>query len=254
MDVTQAAELIWTESQQGRYFPEPLRGKLTLDEALRAQLGVLERKKAAGEAQAGWKVGLTSARVRARYGSEERPFGHIMAHRVFDSGVEVPAGPILNCAVEPELCFLIGETLRGPDVTPEAVRAAVAGVSAGYELNEGRSGGVADFPLTVADNLSQWGIVIGETLKPIPADFDFAALRMEIRCNGESEASSVGADVIDDHYLSLSILANNLAKYGLALETGQRVITGSYSKHDAKPGETWRAEFAGIGAVEAKFV
>jgi 2-keto-4-pentenoate hydratase/2-oxopent-4-enoate/cis-2-oxohex-4-enoate hydratase len=59
--------------------------------------------------------------------------------------------------------------------------------------------------------------------------------------------------VIDDHYRSLTVLANTLGQYGVALEAGQRVITGSYSKHDVAPGESWRAEFAGIGAVELKF-
>ncbi len=218
------------------------------------QLGVLEKKQAAGERLAGWKVGLTSGRVRARYGTDARPFGHIIARRVFASGVEVPYGEIINCAVEPELCFLIGETVRGPEATPQAVRAAVAGVSAGFELNEPRNRGTTDFPLAVADNLSQWGIVHGGTLQPIPADFDFAALRVELRCNGETRATAVGAEVIDDHFLSLSILANTLAKYGQALEAGMRVITGSFAKEDVNRGETWQAEFAGIGTVEARFV
>ena len=43
----------------------------------------------------------------------------------------------------------------------------------------------------------------------------------------EIQASAVGRDVIDDHYRSLTVLANTLGQYGVALEAGQRVITGS---------------------------
>ena len=103
MNTAEAADLIWSETRQGRYFPEALHGQLSLQDALAVQLAVLERKKAEGQTQAGWKVGLTSDRVRKRLGSEERPFGHIMAHRVFEAGTAVPSGEIINCALEPEL-------------------------------------------------------------------------------------------------------------------------------------------------------
>lgn len=253
MDVEDAAQLIWAEAQQGRYFPEALRGQLSLDDGLRIQLNILERRKAEGQQHAGWKIGLTSARVRARFGTDDQPFGHIMEHRVLASGAQVACADILNCGVEPELCFTIGETLQGPGVTADQARGAVASVCAGFEINESRSDGVSDFTLTVADNMAQWGIVMGESLQPVPADFDFDGLVVEMRRGGEVQASSVGRDVIDDHYRSLTVLANTLGQYGVALEAGQRVITGSYTKHDAAPGETWRADFAGIGSVEVSF-
>ncbi|MCZ6472849.1 MAG: hypothetical protein O7A08_14840 [SAR324 cluster bacterium] len=253
MSIDEAVQLIWEEGRQGRYMPESLRGKLNFDEGLRVQLGVLERQKESGERLAGWKIGLTSERVRKRYGTDQQPFGHIMAHRVFDSGGEVPWGEIMNCGIEPELCWTIGETLRGPGITRDQARAAVAGVCAGFEINEGRSAGSDDFPLAIADNMSQWGIVCGEGLTPVPGDFDFDALAVEMRLGDEVKASAVGRDVIDDHFRSLSVLANKLGEYGRPLEAGQRVITGSFAKFDVTQGQTWRAEFAGIGEVRMSF-
>ncbi len=253
MNVEDGADLIWREARQGRYFPDALRDALSLDDGLRIQLNLLERKKAAGERHAGWKIGLTSARVRARYGTDQQPFGHIMAHRVLESGAAVPFDEIVNCGVEAELCFTMGDTLQGPGVTPAQARAAVAAVCAGFEINEGRSEGVSDFSLSVADNLSQWGIVTGASLQPVPADFDFEGLRMEMRRGDEVQGEAVGRDVIDDHYVSLATLANKLGEYGVALEAGQRVITGSYTQHKVGKGESWRAEFTGIGAVEMTF-
>ena len=40
----------------------------------------------------------------------------------------------------------------------------------------------------------------------------------EIRQGGEVQATAVGRDVIDDHYRSLTVLANTLGQYGVALE------------------------------------
>ena len=79
MDPQQAGALIYDEAQAGRWFPDALQGALTLEQALRAQLAVRDRKVAAGGRQGGWKIGLTSGRVRARFGTDARPFGHIMA-------------------------------------------------------------------------------------------------------------------------------------------------------------------------------
>ena len=252
MQPEQAADLIWSEAGEGRWFPPALQGQLTLEEALRAQLLVRDRKAASGP-QGGWKIGLTSERVRARYGIDARPFGHIMARDIYESGADIPLANFPHAAIEPELCFTMGETLTGPGITPERVRKAVSAASPGFELNQGRAQGVKDFPLTVADNLSQWGIVTAAGLSPLPADFDFTAMQVTLRRGDEEIARAVGADVIDDHFLSLSILANTLADYGEPLAAGMRVITGSYAKVDVSPGEHWQADFAGIGSISISF-
>lgn len=254
MDIERASELIWTEARAGRYFPEPLRGRLTLAEALAVQLRVRDRKRAAGAAQAGWKVGLTSGRVRRRYGTDARPFGHIMAPDVYASDATIALARFPHAAIEPELCFTIGTALRGPGVTPGQARAAVAGVCAAFELNQNRAQGIADFPLNVADNLSQWGLVVGETLSPVPAQLDFAAVSMTCLCDEAPVAEATGdPGHIDDHFLSLALLANLLADHGETLEAGMRVITGSFSKHDVGPGQAWRARFSNIGEVRVRF-
>lgn len=251
VDVEQAAELIWNEGAQGRWFPEALRGTLDFDAGHRVQLAVRARKLAAGRTQAGWKVGFTSERVRKKYGTDERPFGHLMTEDVYPSGAKVPIFP--HAALEPELCLTLGEPLGGADVTPQQARRAVSAVSAAFELNQGRSQGVSDVPLTVADNLSQWGIVVGATLEPVPEDLELGDMTVVLRGDGQSVVSVVGREVIDDHFLSLAMLAKTLAKHGLALESGMRVITGSFAKVDVAPGQRWEAEFAGIGEVAVTF-
>ena len=251
-DITAAADMIWGGIHTGNWFPEALQGKLELDAALRVQLDILGRKVAGGATQGGWKIGLTSERVRARYGTEARPFGHLMAGDMYATGAEVSLARFPHAAIEPELCLVIGQTLQGGGITPQQARAAVRGLCPGYELNQDRARGVKDFPLAVADNLSQWGIVTGEEV-PLDDAFDPAGLRVTLARDGEQVSEAIGRDVIDDHFLSLSILANTLAEYGLRLEAGMRVITGSFSKHEVAAGQSWEAEFHGIGKVRVSF-
>ena len=254
MNVKETADCIWEGYRRGEYFPPELVGRLSFDEALRVQLEILARRIAEGERLAGWKIGLTSAAVRAHFGTERQPFGHILESGVIRSPGEVALDDlVIGCGVEPELCVTMGSELRGPGVTADDARAAVASIAPGMEINQKRSGGVADFALTVADNLTQWAIVQGPS-SPVTDGFDSDSLQVAMSCNGEVQADVVGRDVIDDHFLSVATLANVLGEYGRHLEAGQRLITGSFSKHDVAPGDEWRAEFVGLGGCSVRFV
>lgn len=255
LNVEAAADLIWTSAKKGKYYPKPLHGVLGFDDALKVQLAVLERRVADGETQAGWKIGLTSPSVRAHFNTESQPFGYLMQSGVFESGAEIAIDSVkAECGLEPELCWIMATDLKGPGATPENARAAVSGVCPGMEINEKRSGGVKDFGLAVADNLTQWGVVAAAPVTPVPDDFDSDALEVSMRCNGDTAAKAIGKDVIDDHFVSLATLANVLARYGHKIESGQRIITGSFSKHDVNKGETWEAEFSGLGSCTIRFV
>ena len=217
------------------------------------QLDILERRLARGERLAGWKIGLTSATVRAHFRTDRQPFGHIVESGVIPSPGEVALDDIaVGCGVEPELCVTMGSDLHGPGVTAGDARAAVASMAPGMEINQKREGGVTDFELSVADNLTQWAILQGPP-SPVADEFDSDSLRVTMSCNGEVRADVVGRDVIDDHFVSVATLANILGEYGRHLEAGQRLITGSFSKHDVAPGEEWRAEFAGLGSCSVRF-
>ena len=253
MNVSEAADRIWEGYPRGEYFPSELVGQLSFDEALRIQLDILERRLTDSERLAGWKIGLTSATVRAHFGTERQPFGHILESGVIASPGEVALDDlVIGCGVEPELCVTMGSDLRGPGVTAGEAREAVASIAPGMEINQKRSGGVTDFELSVADNLTQWAIVQGPA-SPVTDDFDSDALRVAMSCNGEVRADVVGRDVIDDHFVSIATLANVLGEFGRHLEAGQRLITGSFSKHDVSRGDEWRTEFAGLGACSVRF-
>ena len=53
--------------------------------------------------------------------------------------------------------------------------------------------------------------------------------------------------------MSIGLLARALDEHGVALEPGQKIITGAVGRFPAVPGDTWRSEFSGVGTVEVQF-
>ena len=118
----------------GQHSPQALHGKLSLREAYEVQLGILENYKAGGEAQAGWKIGLTADAIRQIYSTTEPAFGFLLASNAYASGHRFSYSDIVNPAIESELCFTLGDTLRGPGVTREQALNAVSSVAASFEV------------------------------------------------------------------------------------------------------------------------
>ena len=225
-----------------------------LTEGLRRQLETLDARVAGGEVLAGWKVGLTSGRSRDAMGPGFRPFGYVLESRVLESGAFLPLEDFTKIGVENEVCFTIGETIRsdGTDVDRDMVLGALAGASPGFEINEPRLAGDASPTERLADNLSQWGIVAGPA-RPV-ADIDFDALEVTLSRDGEAVETVAAAGHIDDHFASIAALAMQLGRFGIALEPGQRVITGAFGRSAVSGPSRWRGDFGPIlGTVEVTF-
>lgn len=261
------ADLLWTSIGTGDWFPPQLDG-LTLDEALALQLKVLRRHQAAGAVLAGWKVGLTSARVRAGYGGiDVRPFGYLDAEHVLRGGPDDPAltvdlRAVAGAAIETELCFTVGERLTGADLGPDAVRAGLAGVAAGYELNQRNPGTLQpDLVLGATARMFNWGIVEGGGVElggTGAGTVDLAGTRVRMARTDAAGTTTIelderAGDHVDDHLVSIGLLARALDAHGMALEPGQKIITGAVGRFPATPGDTWRSDFSGVGTVEVRF-
>lgn len=235
---------------------------LSLDAALELQLRLLERLQGEGERLGGWKVGLTSGAALDRMGPGFRPFGFLLESRIFAAGDRIPggnAGPDRGAgpdSVEGEVCFRMGQALSGANVSADDVRHALSGegsaVAAGLELNARERYPGSDPALRIADNMTNWGIVVGEEISPPPADFDFDALEVRLEQDGVPVGSQLAHGHIDDHFLSLSRLVQQLARFGRGLEAGQRVITGAFSRTPIRGPTVVAAEFSGIGRVSVE--
>lgn len=224
--------------------------QLGLEEALAVQLRVLSRFEAEGEKQGGWKVGLTSGQARDRMGKDFRPFGYVLRSRIFSSGSTAPVAKIMNCSVEPELCLILGAPLRGDAVEAADAKAAVRAVAPAFEINERRVQPDKGQALLLADGLAQWGIVVGPEA---PVRDNLIETTVELYRDEQLVETKTPGATMDDPYLSLARVCRLLHKYGLGLEPGQPVITGSFCHHTvAGPGH-YRAVFSGIGAVAVQF-
>ncbi len=221
-----------------------------LEEALEVQLRVLDRFRAEGDTLGGWKVGLTSGNARDRMGKDFRPFGYVLQSRIFQSGTTVPVAKIVNCAVEPELCLIIGSPLRGAAVDVAEAKAAVRAVAPAFELNQRRVGPDGGQALLLADGLAQWGIVVGPEA---PVRDNLVETTVEFYCDEQLVETKTPGATMDDPYLSLSRLCRLLHKYGFGLEPGQPVITGAFCHHAVRRPGTYRTVFSGTGEVSVRF-
>ncbi len=207
--------------------PKPIdAGTLSVDEAQTAQVRLLERWQAQGETVVGWKLGLTSGRSRDAFGPGIRPFGFILGSRLHASGDHIQAARIGRGVVENEVCFRMGHTLDG-SATREIAVAAVDGVAPAFEVNQRRIPDGSEPAARVADNLSNWGLVVGDFLPKAP---ELDQLIVTLTHDG-TEVDSVSTEGhIDDHFESIARLARRLAQYGLALSKGDYVITGAFTR------------------------
>jgi len=222
------------------------------EDGLMLQLAVLDRFRREGRALGGWKAGLSTGRSRDALGEGFRPFGYVLADRVFLSGARANLRGIHDCRIEPELCVILAKPLQGADVTEEQAFDAIGAIAPAFELNEVRVGMTADPALFLADGLANWGIVVGAEI-PCPTTPGGFSTRVTLLRDGAVIAESAPDLAMDGPALALARMCRLMARFGLGLEAGQRVITGAYGQDRVTQPASYRADFAGIGSVSFAF-
>ena len=223
------------------------------DHGLRAQLERLGAQEVGG-----WKVGLTSGQARDSMGAGFRPFGYILRERIHTSGATLPlerfrSGNALRVGVENELCFRLRSTLGG-DASRADAMAAVDCAMPAFEINERRLGADASPAERLADDLNQWGIVVGAGKRLDWPRFDFEALEVALAKDGATVETVAARGHIDDHFASIAALARQLHRFGRVLDAGMVVITGSYTRQSVAEASRWEGDFGpAIGKVAVEF-
>jgi len=255
MNIQETIEQLWQTTKQWAPPPASLQKTLTFADAYQVQLGVLSHWQAAGEKLGGWKIGLSAEGARKMFNLSAPIAGYLLASRHFASGHSFMHAALSRPIIESELCFMMGKRLVGPGVTRGQVLAAVSAVAPAFEVVDMRADMRADMPLGVADDVAQWGYVTGAALSPYPQALDLSQVLVEMKRNGELVEQVVGKDAIDNQLDSIAWLANHLAAYDLALEPGQRIMSGSFTKPmPIAKGDQWESTFSNVGAVSASFV
>jgi 2-keto-4-pentenoate hydratase len=152
----------WRARGRGEYFPTAYEDRLSLDEAYRIQLALIDRRVAAGERHIGWKVGLTSKAIQEQFGFHEPVFGCIF--QSFPSGHELPPN-LIKPGFETELCMRFARSLQG-EVMPQQVMDALEGIHPSFEIIETRGDLTRHIALALTDNAQQHSVILGPPRRP----------------------------------------------------------------------------------------
>jgi 2-keto-4-pentenoate hydratase len=127
----------------------------------------------------------------------------------------------------------------------------VRAVAPAFEINERRTNPEQGNALLLADGLAQWGIVVGPDA---PVRDGLVDTTVGFYAGDQLVETKTPGPTMDDPYLSLARVACLLHKFGMGLEPGQPVITGSFFHHTVTQAGTYRARFVGIGDVAVEFI
>lgn len=222
---------------------------LTRDEAYAiAALRVAE----IGRGTIGYKLGYTSAAMRAQMGIDEPNYGVLLEDSRVDQTDSVAMGDLIHPLVEPEVTFRLGRDLAGPGVDRDAAWNAIDTVYPSLEIVDTRYEAYSFTAFdNVADNSSAARFVVGDATARdsvgILTDMTVSLYHDSTQIDTGSTGNAMG-----DPVLALAWLANALG--GTGLKAGDYVMTGGLTKaHPARAGSCFSASFDGLGPVTARF-
>ena len=200
---------------------------LTLDDAYAINLDFLSRRVADGEKVVGKKIGVTSKAVQDMLGVHQPDFGFLTDWMHVDGDIDIDAKALIAPRAEAEIAFILKAPLNGPGVTAADVLAATESIAPCFEIVDSR---IDDWKIkivdTVSDNASCGVYVIGaERLDP--AGLDLPNLHVAVTKNGEPLSEGYGHAVQGDPAQAVAWLANTLGAYGVTLDAGDVILSGS---------------------------
>jgi 2-oxopent-4-enoate/cis-2-oxohex-4-enoate hydratase len=228
---------------------------LTIDDAYGISLAFLECRLADGERVVGKKIGVTSKAVQNMLNVHQPDFGFLTDAMQVSDGANVEiARMLIQPRAEAEIAFILDQELRGPGVTMEDVLAATRWIIPCFEIVDSR---IADWKIkivdTVADNASCGVFVLGAA-RANPNDYDLAALKVTVTKNGARLSEGLGAAVQGSPLAAVAWLANTLGAYGVTLNAGDIVLSGSLVPLEpARPGDMFTLDLEGVGTASISF-
>jgi 2-oxopent-4-enoate/cis-2-oxohex-4-enoate hydratase len=228
---------------------------ITIDDAYRIQLRMIERRVAAGERVIGKKIGVTSKVVQDMLKVDQPDFGQLLSGMVFNEGEAVSVARLIQPKAEAEVAFVLSRDLTGPGVTAADVLRATDFVLPCFEIVDSR---IKDWKIriqdTVADNASCGVFSLGGVRRS-PRDLDLALAGMVLEKNGEIVSTSTGASVQGSPVNAVAWLANTLGRLGISLKAGDVILSGSQSPLvPVKAGDSFTCSVGGLGSTSVRFV
>lgn len=234
---------------------------MTIDDAYAIQRRWVEMKIAEGRKVVGHKIGLTSRAMQQSSQIDEPDYGTLLDDMVFADGSDVPSSRFIVPMLEVELAFILGKRLSGDQVTIFDVLSATDYVIPALEIIDARCHRVDPETKrprkvfdTISDNAANAGIIMGG--RPIkPMDVDLRWISALLYRNGVIEETGVAAGVLNHPANGIAWLSKKFAPHGVALEPGQIILAGSFTRPvPARPGDTFQVDYGPMGTISCRFV
>lgn len=229
---------------------------ISIDDAYRISLKMVDCRVQAGETIIGKKIGVTSKPVQDMLGVYQPDFGFLTDGMVFSDGADISiADHLIQPRAEGEIAFRLKSDLVSPGVTEADVLAATESIMPCFEIVDSR---IDDWRIkiedTVADNASCGVYVLGSN-EVDPRDFDLPGLHMKIFKNGELHSEGFGSAVQGNPLTAVAWLANTLGEYGIPFRAGEVILSGSLAPLiPVVAGDRMSLEIEGIGGCSCNFV
>lgn len=223
-------------------------------DAYEIQLLNIRQRVAEGARVVGHKVGLSSEAMQKMMDVDEPDYGHLLDDMEVFEDKPVLTSNYLLPRVEVEVGFVLADDLPGAGCTEDDVLAATAAFAPAIELIDTR---ITNWQVklcdTIADNASSAGWVLGKE-RVSPKDIDIRAIDAVLKCNGEVLGEGRSDAVLGNPVTAVAWLARKVDQFGVRLKAGDVVLPGACMRaFDAKPGDDFVAEFAGLGSVHLSF-
>ena len=223
-------------------------------DAYEIQLINIRQRVAEGARVVGHKVGLSSEAMQKMMGVEEPDYGHLLSEMECFEDQPVAAGRYLFPRLEVEVAFILADDLPGAGCTEDDVLAATAAFAPSIEIIDTR---IKDWKIslcdTIADNASSGGFVLGRE-RVSPKDIDVNAIEAVLSRDGEVVAEGRSDAVLGSPVTAVAWLARKVDSFGVRLKAGDIILPGSCTRAiDARPGESFVADFTGLGSVRVSF-
>lgn len=234
--------------------------EITIEDAYAIQKAWVAQKIAEGRKLVGHKIGLTSRAMQVSSNIDEPDYGALLDDMFFEEGTTLPTDRFIVPRLEVELAFILGKPLSGPNCTIFDVLDATEWVIPALEIIDARihqidpetkvTRKVFD---TISDNAANAAVIMGG--RPVrPTDIDLRRVSGILYRNGVIEESGVSAAVLNNPAKGVAWLANKLHPYGVQLEAGQVILSGSFTRPvAARKGDTFHVDYGELGAVTCYF-
>ena len=233
---------------------------MSLDDAYRIQAQWMALKQAEGREIRGYKIGLTSRAMQMTMHIDEPDYGTLLDDMFFANGAVIDAADFTDPRIEVELAFVLKDRLYGEDVTLDDVMRATDYVIPALELIAARTyrvdpdnGYVRRIQDTISDNAASGGVILGEQrIEPDRVDLRWCGA--VLYRNGVVEETGLAAGVLDHPANGIVWIARRFAPHGIALEPGQVLLSGSFTRPVlARPGDVFRADYGNQGSIDCSF-